>query len=356
MLRHAEQSRIQTNLEVWTELIVQRKRKCSAFRCPSMSCHEVGSISKSFEFCVYHFMFSSNHFVVVVAVYTHRLSVWWIQRRRKETEKNISFNVRVWHVEYGQKVYRSTAIYCIKSVKTGKVYSLLHARFYQLRNRSLLTGNLFSIHVIYYYYEVNMKISDSCTCRLTGCCCCCYLFFFSFLNFAKKHKFPFVVPDSIQQNKMYTFWVHANGRSHNTWENESLKWFSILYICFFHPSSFNIHSFFVHSICLFVFFLNLLCACCFALHQLTERAPVIRALCVLVAGRRRWYPISGVPLLDGGFNIVSRLPLLGALIDALRVFCRPPLCGGVDSYAIFSFSVTFKMSNAWLRLLCTVDC
>lgn len=65
--------------------------------------------------------------------------------------------------------------------------------------------------------------------------------------------------------------------------------------------------------------------------QLTERAPVMRALCVRVAGRRRWYPMSGVPLLDGGFNMVSRLALLGALIDALRVFCRPPPCGGVDS-------------------------
>lgn len=63
---------------------------------------------------------------------------------------------------------------------------------------------------------------------------------------------------------------------------------------------------------------------------LTERAPVIRADCVRVAGRRRVYPISGVPLLDGGFNIVSKLPLVGALIDALRVLTRPP-CGGVDS-------------------------
>lgn len=53
----------------------------------------------------------------------------------------------------------------------------------------------------------------------------------------------------------------------------------------------------------------------------------MRALCVLVAGLLRVYPISGVPLLDGGFNIVSKLPLVGALMDALRVFTR----GGVDS-------------------------
>lgn len=62
-------------------------------------------------------------------------------------------------------------------------------------------------------------------------------------------------------------------------------------------------------------------------HPLTERAPVMRALCVRVAGLRLWYPISGVPLLDGGFNIVSSEPLVGALIDALRVLTR----GGVDS-------------------------
>lgn len=63
------------------------------------------------------------------------------------------------------------------------------------------------------------------------------------------------------------------------------------------------------------------------IETLTERAPVIRALCVLVAGLLRVYPISGVPLLDGGFSIVSKLPLVGALMDALRVFTR----GGVDS-------------------------
>ena len=53
----------------------------------------------------------------------------------------------------------------------------------------------------------------------------------------------------------------------------------------------------------------------------------MRALCVRVAGLRLWYPISGVPLLDGGFNIVSSEPLVGALMDALRVLTR----GGVDS-------------------------
>lgn len=82
--------------------------------------------------------------------------------------------------------------------------------------------------------------------------------------------------------------------------------------------------------------------------RLTERAPVMRALCVRVAGRRRWYPISGVPLLDGGFNMVSRLALLGALIDALRVFCRPP-CGGVDSYAISAAAaILYWLSHARL--------
>lgn len=62
-------------------------------------------------------------------------------------------------------------------------------------------------------------------------------------------------------------------------------------------------------------------------YELTERAPVMRALCVRVAGLRRWYPISGVPLFEDGFNIVSKLPLVGALIDADRVLTR----GGVDS-------------------------
>lgn len=57
---------------------------------------------------------------------------------------------------------------------------------------------------------------------------------------------------------------------------------------------------------------------------LTDRAPVMRALWVRVATRRRWYPMSGVPF--DGFSIVSRLPLVGALIEALRVFTR-----GVDS-------------------------
>lgn len=67
------------------------------------------------------------------------------------------------------------------------------------------------------------------------------------------------------------------------------------------------------------------------LASLTERAPVIRALWVRVAGLRRWYPVSGVELFNG-FKMVSKLPEFGALIEALRAFTR----GGVDSQAILS--------------------
>lgn len=148
--------------------------------------------------------------------------------------------------------------------------------------------------------------------------CMSVLPFYFLRSLCSQHPHPTKKTKSIHFNAPNEMDAIVQQYKQFTWKYKKMKTCNGLLF----PSS-CIHSF-IHSLG-FAFFVR-------RSHvQLTERAPVMRALCVRVAGRRRWYPISGVPLLDGGFKMVSRLALLGALIDALRVFCRPAPCGGVDS-------------------------